>query len=133
VGVSAPLLLDTHALLWTLLEPSRIPAATLDRIRDARTELFVSAASAWEIATKFRLGKLDSAEAVVHGYPEHLARLRARELAITGHHAITAGMLGWEHRDPFDRVIAAQCVLESLPIATADRAFATFPAVRVVW
>lgn len=133
MGVSTPLLLDTHALLWTLLEPSRIPSATLGRIRDAGTELLVSAASAWEIATKFRLGKLDGAEAVVHGYPEHLARLRARELPITGHHAITAGMLTWDHRDPFDRVIATQCMLESIPVATADRALASFPALRVVW
>lgn len=127
------LLLDTHALLWTLLQPDRIPNGTLDHIRDPQTELLVSAASAWEIGTKFRLGKLDSAQAVVHGYPEHLARLRVHEVPITGHHALTAGMLNWEHRDPFDRVIAAQCMLDSIPLVTADRAFASFPGVRVVW
>jgi PIN domain nuclease of toxin-antitoxin system len=127
------ILLDTHALLWTLLEPSRIPNATLDRIRDAGTRLIVSAASAWEIGTKFRLGKLDSAQAVVHGYAEHLARLGAQVLPITSHHALTAGTLNWEHRDPFDRVIAAQCMLGSIPLVTADRAFASFPGVRVVW
>jgi PIN domain nuclease of toxin-antitoxin system len=127
------LLLDTHALLWTLLEPDRIPNGTLDDIRDPRTELLVSAASAWEIGTKFRLGKLDGAQAVVHGYAEHLARLHARELPITAHHALTAGMLNWEHRDPFDRMIAAQCMLGSIPLVTADRAFASFPGVRVIW
>lgn len=127
------LLLDTHALLWTLLQPDRIPAATLEHIRDPRTELLVSAASAWEIGTKFRLGKLDSAQAVVHGYAEHLARLGAHELPITAHHALTAGMLNWDHRDPFDRVIAAQCMLGSIPLVTADRALAAFPGVRVVW
>jgi PIN domain nuclease of toxin-antitoxin system len=127
------LLLDTHALLWTLLEPGRIPDATLDRIRDTGTELVVSAASAWEIGTKFRLGKLDSAQAVVHGYADHLRRLQARELPISAHHALTAGMLTWDHRDPFDRVIAAQCMLESLPLVTADRAFSAFSGVRVVW
>lgn len=52
------LMLDTHALLWTLLDPMQIPATTLRHIQDARTELFVSAASAWEIGTKDRLGKL---------------------------------------------------------------------------
>ena len=62
------LILDTHALLWTLLEPDRIPDRTLGQIRDPVTELLVSAASAWEIGTKFRLGKLDEAQAVVHGY-----------------------------------------------------------------
>jgi PIN domain nuclease of toxin-antitoxin system len=127
------LLLDTHVVLWTLLEPERIPKPTLDRIRDPGTELVVSAASAWEIGTKFRLGKLDGAQAVVHGYPEHLARLGARVLPITSHHALTAGMLNWEHRDPFDRVIATQCMLGSIPLVTADRALASFPGVRVVW
>lgn len=131
--MTARLLLDTHALLWTLLEPDRIPEPTLDRIRDLGTELFVSAASAWEIGTKFRLGKLGGAQAVVHGYPDHLARLRARELPISSHHALTAGTLGWDHRDPFDRVIAAQCMIESIPLVTADRELAAFPGVQVVW
>jgi PIN domain nuclease of toxin-antitoxin system len=128
-----PLLLDTHALLWTLLEPQRIPDATLNQIRDPGTELLVSAASAWEISTKFRLGKLQEAQAVVHGYSGHLRRLRAKELPITSHHALTAGLLTWDHRDPFDRVIATQCMLESIPLVTADRVIAAFPGLRVVW
>jgi PIN domain nuclease of toxin-antitoxin system len=82
-------LLDTHALLWTLLEPDQIPEPTLAHIRAADTDLVVSAASAWEIATKYRLGKLNDAAAVVHGYLDHLARLRARELPITSRHALT--------------------------------------------
>lgn len=127
------LLLDTHTLLWVLLEPQRIPEATLDQIRDPGTELLVSAASAWEISTKFRLGKLDEAQAVVHGYSDHLRRLRAREFPITSHHALTAGLLTWDHRDPFDRMIASQCMLESIPLVTADQALATFPGLRVVW
>jgi PIN domain nuclease of toxin-antitoxin system len=133
MGVTARLLLDTHALLWTLLAPQRIPKATLDQIRDPGTELLASAASAWEISTKFRLGKLDEAQAVVHGYSDHLRHLRARELPITSHHALTAGLLTWDHRDPFDRVIAAQCMIESIPLVTADQAIATFPGIRVVW
>lgn len=131
--MSSPLLLDTHALLWTLLEPDRIPASTLDRIRGHGTELLVSAASAWEIATKFRLGKLDAAPAVVLGYADHLLRLRAAEIPISSHHALTAGSLTWEHRDPFDRLIAAQAMIESIPVVTADRALTAFPGIRVVW
>ena len=133
MGVTGRLLLDTHALLWTMLDPGQVPTGTLSRIRDARTELYVSAASAWEIATKHRLGKLGEAEAVVHGYPDHLVRLRIRELPITSHHALTAGLLTWEHRDPFDRMIAAQCMLESLPLVTADRDLASFPGLQTVW
>lgn len=132
--MTARLLLDTHALLWVLLEPHRLPEATLEQIRDPGTELLVSAASAWEIATKFRLGKLDGARAVVHGYSDHLERLGAQELAVTSHHALTAGLFTWEHRDPFDRVIAAQSMLESVPLVTADEAITGFPGgLRVVW
>ncbi|MGY1708290.1 type II toxin-antitoxin system VapC family toxin [Geodermatophilus sp. SYSU D00758] len=127
------LLLDTHALLWVLLEPRRIPTTTLASLRASGTAVYVSAASAWEIATKHRLGKLQGAGAVVSGYREHLARLRAEELPITGPHALTAGTLQWDHRDPFDRVIVAQAVLESLPVVTGDAALRDFPAIRTVW
>jgi PIN domain nuclease of toxin-antitoxin system len=131
--VTDRLLLDTHALLWTLLSPERLPPATLHRIRDARTQLLVSAASAWEIATKFRLGKLGDAHAVVPGYTDHLDRLRATELPINSEHALTAGQLNWEHRDPFDRMIVAQCMIESLPLVTRDEALTAFPGIRTVW
>jgi PIN domain nuclease of toxin-antitoxin system len=133
VELSSQLLLDTHALLWALLEPDRIPAQTLDRITDSGTDLLVSAASAWEIGTKYRLGKLGDAHGVVHGYADHLRRLRAAEIPISSHHALTAGTLSWEHRDPFDRVIAAQSLIESAPLVTADRALASFPGIQVVW
>ena len=127
------ILLDTHALLWALLEPERIPAATLDTVRDPATTLLVSAASAWEIAIKHRLGRMEGAEAVFEGYAEHLERLRAEELAISGRQALTAGLLRWEHRDPFDRIIVAQCMLESVSLVTADRALSSFPGINVMW
>ena len=127
------LLLDTHALLWVLLDPARIPAETLATVRAPDTTVYVSAASAWEVATKHRLGKLQGAAAMVSGYREHLARLRAEELPITGHHALTAGTLQWSHRDPFDRVIVAQALLESLAVVTSDVALTEFPAIRTLW
>ncbi len=127
------LLLDTHALLWVLLDPARIPAETLATVRAPDTTVYVSAASAWEVATKHRLGRLQGAAAVLSGYREHLARLRAEELPITGHHALTAGTLQWSHRDPFDRVIVAQALLESLAVVTADAVLTEFPAIRTLW
>lgn len=127
------LLLDTHVLLWVLLDPRRVPAQTRATVRAPGTTVYVSAASAWEIATKHRLGRLEGAAAVVSGYPEHLSRLRAEELPVTGHHALTAGSLHWSHRDPFDRVIVAQALLESLPVVTRDTALAEFPAIRTLW
>jgi PIN domain nuclease of toxin-antitoxin system len=131
--LSARILIDTHVMLWMLLDPANIPDETLELVRDPGTELLISAASAWEIGTKYRLGKLAEAHAVVHGYAGHLARLRATELPISAHHALTAGLLSWEHRDPFDRVIAAQALLESVPLVTTDRALATFPGIQVIW
>lgn len=127
------LLLDTHVLLWVLTDPGRLPPRTLERVRDPATRLLVSAASAWEVATKHRLGRLPEADAIVEAYPEHLVRLGAEELAITGRHALAAGRLGWEHRDPFDRILVAQAMLESVPIVTADAAIREFPAVRTMW
>lgn len=131
--MSARILIDTHVVLWMLLDPANIPDKTLELVRDPGTELLISAASAWEIGTKYRLGKLADAHAVVHGYAGHLARLRATELPISAHHALTAGLLSWEHRDPFDRVIAAQALLESVPLVTTDRALAAFPGIQVIW
>lgn len=133
MGVTPTLLLDTHAFLWTLLAPDRVPARTLDRVRDPATSLVVSAASAWEIATKVRLGRLDGAEAVVHGYPDHLVRLRADEVVVTSADALAAGSLRWDHRDPFDRMIVAQCIRRSFVLVTADETITAFPGVTTIW
>jgi len=127
------LLVDTHVLLWLLLTPDRIPDRTRAQLADPAAAVFVSAASAWEVATKHRLGKLTGAESVVGGYPEHLDRLRATEIPVTSRHALTAGLLSWEHRDPFDRMIVSQSMIESVPLVTADPAVAAFPGVRIVW
>jgi PIN domain nuclease of toxin-antitoxin system len=130
VGVRR-VLLDTHALLWALLEPERIPPATLEAVRDPDTALLVSAASAWEIAIKYRLGRMDGAEAVVEGYTEHLERLRAEELAISGRQVLTAGAavgasrpVRPDHRGPVH--------VESVSLVTADRALSSFPGVDVM-
>jgi len=126
-------LLDTHALLWALTEPKRLSVRARKTLADPRIELLVSAATGWEIATKSRLGKLAGAEAIVLAYDSYLAHLGVRELPITSRHATAAGALTWAHRDPFDRMLAAQAMLESVPLATADKAFAGCPGVRVLW
>ncbi len=126
-------MLDTHVLLWALMEPSRIPPGVVVQIEQRSVAVVVSAASAWEIATKHRLGKLTSAAAAVQAYDSHLDRLGAVELPVSGRHALLAGGLTWDHRDPFDRVLAAQAISESLTLVTADEAFATLPGVRLLW
>lgn len=121
-------LIDTHVLLWALMEPEHLSSAATEILADPSTMLVVSSASAWEIATKHRLGRLNGAHAVVHGYYGHLERLGAEELSIRSDHAILAGSLDGDHRDPFDRMLAAQALIETIPIVTGDAAIADLGA-----
>lgn len=121
------LLLDTHVLLWALMQPDRLSDPVRRSLLDPTTNVLVSAVTAWEIATKHRLGKLPNARNVVTGYADHLERLGAEELAITSTHALTAGAFRVDHRDPFDRMLAAQALHEQLPLATSDPAFDALP------
>lgn len=129
----AGVLLDTHALLWALTDPDRLAPHALAIVGSRRTDVVVSAASAWEISTKHRLGKLPQGDAIVAGWTRAIARLGGRELGISAEHALLAGRLDWAHRDPFDRVLAAQSMLEGLPLVTMDRAFVGLPGLRLLW
>jgi PIN domain nuclease of toxin-antitoxin system len=93
------LLLDTHTLVWALTDPDRLSARAAGLIRDVGNLVLVSAASAWEIATKYRLGRLPGSGPLIAGYAAHLAILRAEELPIRSAHALKAGTLSTEHRD----------------------------------
>jgi PIN domain nuclease of toxin-antitoxin system len=125
------LLLDTHVLLWALLEPQKLSPALRNALEDSDTGLLVSAATAWEIATKWRLGKLQQARAVVENYAMALHRLAAVELPISGAVARAAGLWEVPHRDPFDRLLAAQAKADQLVLASTDPAFAQFDGVVV--
>jgi PIN domain nuclease of toxin-antitoxin system len=125
-------LLDTHTLLWALMEPHRLSARAREIIEDPENTVLVSPASAWEIATKHRLGRLPEAESVVRGFQRHLATLMATELPITCEHALLAGSLRADHRDPFDRMLAAQGLIEGIALVTSDPAFAAL-RVPTVW
>ncbi|MBI2423515.1 MAG: type II toxin-antitoxin system VapC family toxin [Candidatus Hydrogenedentes bacterium] len=110
------LLLDTHALLWWLDDDPRLTARERKAIADPYGVVFVSAATAWEIAVKIALGKLDA--------PDRLAEILVengfRELPIDFDHALRAGALPPIHRDPFDRMLTAQAQIEDLTIVTHD-------------
>jgi PIN domain nuclease of toxin-antitoxin system len=112
-------LLDTHTLLWLVSTPSDVDASTLAVLGDPNTNLWVTAASAWEIAIKTRLGRLDG-EALLSAWPDILADMSTIELPIESSDTILAGRLPWNHKDPFDRVIVAQALRRNLTIATRD-------------
>jgi PIN domain nuclease of toxin-antitoxin system len=97
-----------------------------------KAEVLVSAASAWELATKVRLGKLPRAASLTHRLAECLAEQNFQPLAVSIEHGRLGGLLPGEHRDPFDRVLAAQSLIENLPLVSNDTAFASF-GVKTLW
>ncbi len=126
-------LLDTHTFFWALADPKRLGPTASQVIRSRSTELVVSTVSAWELATKVRIGKMPSAVEVVHSYGEYLDRLGASALPISSRHALLAGSMRWEHRDPFDRMLAAQAMIEDLTLISADPAFSSLAGLRLRW
>jgi len=126
------LLLDTHALLWWWGEARRLSPRLLALLRDPANEVYVSAASAWEIATKYRIGKLPTGGAIIAQWTERMAIDRFTELPISAAHALRAGNLPGEHRDPFDRMLAAQSLIDGLPLASIDSALSSLGA-EILW
>jgi PIN domain nuclease of toxin-antitoxin system len=112
-------LLDTHILLWLVSEPSKLDAAALEVLSNPTTNVCVTAASAWEIAIKTRLGRLEG-DTLLSAWPDVLAGMSSVELSIESSDAILAARLPWDHKDPFDRVIVAQAVRRNLTIVTRD-------------
>lgn len=123
-----PALADTHTLLWWLSDDPRLSAAGRDLIAAGETLVYFSAASAWEVAIKAAAGKL----VVRADFVEALEHDRFIELPINARHAIAAGSLPLLHRDPFDRMIAAQANVEGLVVITADQHIAAY-GVPVLW
>ena len=112
-------LLDTNALLWLVSTPERVSEAARDVLSAPGTEVMVSAASAWEIAIKTRLGRLDG-EPLLSAWSDIIADMTATDLPIDSGDAILAGRLPWEQKDPFDRVIVALAARRNLTIVTSD-------------
>jgi PIN domain nuclease of toxin-antitoxin system len=126
------LLLDTHALLWWLAEPDRLSPAAYAGINDPAISVYVSAASGWEIATKVRLGKLPGIGELLNDLPQLLSAQGFELLPITLQQGLHAGSYPIPHRDPFDRLLAAQAELAMLTLVTLDPALQAFPC-RLLW
>ena len=124
-------LLDTHTLLWWLDGDRRLSRRARRTIADEGNTVLVSAASAWEIATKARIGKLPGALEVASDIAGCLASQRFDSLDITVLHAQRAGRLPGTHRDPFDRMLVAQAQIEDLPIVSNDGVFDAYGVTRL--
>ena len=125
-------LLDTHAFLWWIADSGRLSTTAYRVIENQGNNLFISAASAWEIATKYRLGRLPKAESVAFDVAGIIAGQGFEELAISVADAERAGQLSGPHRDPFDRMLAAQALNRGLALVSVDVAFDQY-AVHRLW
>jgi PIN domain nuclease of toxin-antitoxin system len=124
-------LLDTHTLLWAFNGDPSLSSRARRVIEDGSNEILVSAVSAWEIATKVRLGKLPTGEQLVGDFERYLARLGFDPLPISVAQAVRAGGLLGDHRDPFDRMLISQAQIENLPIISNDRIFDAYHVQRI--
>jgi PIN domain nuclease of toxin-antitoxin system len=125
------ILLDTHTLVWWLRDDVRLSPQAARILKDPRNEILVSAAVGWEMAIKVNLGKIEPAS-LLEQLGQALAKEAFAELPITMAHAVRAGSLPLHHRDPFDRLLAAQAQALELPILSADRLLDQY-AVQRVW
>ena len=125
-------MLDTHALLWAWTSPGRLSDNARELILNPANERWVSPVTAFEISQKYRLGKLQVEPSLVGNYSDHLRSFQAQELPLLTKHALCAGSFPSDHRDPFDRLLAAQSLLESIPLLTADPALENF-GIQTLW
>jgi PIN domain nuclease of toxin-antitoxin system len=126
------LLLDTHAFLWWVNDARELSRPARSAIADPRNECLLSLASCWEMAIKTSLGKLKLATGIERFIPEQLAANGFRQLGIDFRHVARVARLAFHHRDPFDRLLAAQAIEEGVAIVSADPVFRRY-GIRRIW
>jgi PIN domain nuclease of toxin-antitoxin system len=124
-------LLDTHVWLWLQAEPERLSPRALDAVTDDSNDLVLSAASSWEIAITFALGKIGLPEPPATYVPSRMQRSGVEGLPVEHRHALAVSALPHHHRDPFDRLLVAQAAEDGLTIVTTDAAFAAYDVDRI--
>jgi PIN domain nuclease of toxin-antitoxin system len=125
------LLLDTHTLLWWLADDPSLPTLARKNIGSRSHTIFVSAASAWEIATKYRIGKLPQGAELASRFDSILVSESFESLPISTAHGVRAGLLPGPHRDPFDRMLIAQAHSEGLTVVSNDKIFDEYKLHRI--
>lgn len=126
------MLLDTHALIWWLAADDALSPTARDAIADPANEVFVSAASAWEVATKYRIGKLPGAALLAADVAGIVAAQGFNELPISIRHGQIAGNLPRIHKDPFDRILVAQAITADMTLVSNDAILGAY-AVALLW
>lgn len=127
------LLLDTHVFIWAISEPKRLSGKARNAIVKLENQVYVSPVTAYELSYKHRQGKLPSGAAIVTSFARQVAHLLASELPISAPHTLAAGQLDWNHKDPFDRILAAQAMVEGLTLVTADEDLQAFEPVTTLF
>jgi PIN domain nuclease of toxin-antitoxin system len=125
-------LLDTHAFLWWIDDHPKLSLRAREFIKNGDNELFFSSVSAWEIIIKSQLGRLDIPENPEAFISKELAINSIHSLPLHINHALHIYRLPHYHRDPFDRILVAQALVEKLPILTADQKIFKYP-VKIIW
>lgn len=124
------LLLDTHALIWAANEPEKLPNTVRAAVEDPDNRIWISAVSAIEVAIKFRIGKLEGADELAERFEKIIAGFGFEQLPISVAHASLAGLLSFEHRDPFDRILIAQSQIEQYSLVSNEKLFDQFGVIR---
>jgi len=125
-------LLDTHVLLWLLGDPDSVPIDVQQTLAHRSNDVLASVVSAMEVATKVRIGELDSARALVATWHARVGAIGAEAWPLTSEAGLIAGQLDWDHRDPFDRLLAAQAIEGNLVLVTTDSAFSDLNGLRTL-
>lgn len=126
-------LLDTHTFLWAVRGSEKLSDTAVKTIEDMRIQVYLSAVSAYEIMNKHRIGKLPEFDDIAKNYFSFVKKLNVLPLSVSDEHAHFAGEFEWEHRDPFDRLLAAQVKIENMTLLTNDPAFKELPWMSVLW
>jgi PIN domain nuclease of toxin-antitoxin system len=123
-------LVDTHALVWWLEGREKLSAKARAVIEDSETDIYISAASAWELAIKSQIGKF-RANVLVRNFDHQIQEEGFIELPISIEHTLRAGLLSGGHKDPFDRMLIAQAQVENLPVISKDDWFDDYSVQRI--
>ena len=126
-------LLDTHTLFWLDTDPNRLSQKALGVLKDKNHTVYVSSINAWELTIKHRLGKLPNAAPLLNSYHSSLARYGFAELGFSSHHGLAEAGLSSSHKDPFDRALVAQALIENLTLITNDPLVQGFSEVKTLW